>query len=37
MEEPDDSSQSKFFDKVIVVVAIMTLIGFLIGLYKIMS
>ena len=37
MKEPDNSSQSKFFDKVIFVAAIMTLIGFLIGLYKIMS
>tara|TARA_B100001123_G_scaffold82972_2_gene94665 strand:- start:1461 stop:1574 length:114 start_codon:yes stop_codon:yes gene_type:complete len=37
MEEPGDSSQSKSFDKVMVVVAVFALIGFLIGLYKIMS
>jgi|TARA_Y100000739_G_C20137830_1_gene253098 hypothetical protein len=37
MEEPGDSSQSKSFDKVMVVVAILALIGFLLGLYKIMS
>ncbi len=37
MDEPGDSSQSKSFDKVMVVVAILALIGFLLGLYKIMS
>jgi len=37
MEEPGDSSKIKSFDKVMVVVAILALIGFLLGLYKIMS
>jgi len=37
MEEPGNSPQNKSFDKIMVVVAILALVGFLLGLYKIMS
>ncbi len=37
MEEPGNKPKNNSFDKIMAVIAIMALIGFLVGLYKIMS